>query len=93
MSVTVLEDDIKTYPENLHNEEVSYEAAPSELEKLIKEVIVYLEGIEKDNKEIEEYIKKLQKEYDVQNQQNKKKKFLHKSLTKNLNLVYKREVY
>lgn len=71
MSVTVLEEDIKTYPENLHNEEANYEAVPSELGKLIKEIIAYLEGIEKDNKEIEEYIKKLQKEYDVQQQKNK----------------------
>lgn len=66
------EDDIKVYSENLHNEEVDYGVSRSEVGKLIKEIVDYLEGIEEDNKEIAEYIDKLQKEYDIQQQKNKK---------------------
>lgn len=71
MSVTASEDDIKVYSEDLYNGEVDYEASRSEAGKLIKETVGYLEGIEEDNKEIAEYIDKLQKEYDIQQQKNK----------------------
>ena len=47
------------------NGEIHYRASQSNLINLMKETLKYLEGTEEYNKEIEEHMEKLQKEYAI----------------------------
>ena len=55
------------------NGEIHYRASQSNLINLMKETLKYLEGTEEYNKEIEEHIEKLQKEYDIQREEKQEK--------------------
>ena len=55
------------------NGEIHYRASQSNLINLMKETLKYLEGTEEYNKEIEEHMEKLQKEYDIQREEKQEK--------------------
>ena len=73
MTLTLLSNVLNVYPDSLQNGEIHYRASQSNLINLMKETLKYLEGTEEYNKEIEEHIEKLQKEYDIQREEKQEK--------------------
>ena len=69
MTLTLLSNVLNVYPDSLQNGEIHYRASQSNLINLMKETLKYLEGTEEDNKEIAEHIEKMQKEYDIQQEE------------------------
>lgn len=74
MTLTLLSNVLNVYPDSLQNGEIHYRASQSNLINLMKETLKYLEGTEEYNKEIEEHIEKLQKEYDIEMKEEKQEK-------------------
>ena len=73
MTLTLLSNALNVYPDSLQNGEIHYRDSQSNLINLMKETLEYLQGTEKDNKEIAEHIEKLQKEYDIEMKEGKRK--------------------
>lgn len=73
MTLTLLSNVLNVYPDSLQNGEIHYRASQSNLINLMKETLKYLEGTEEYNKEIEEHMEKLQKEYDIQREEKQEK--------------------
>lgn len=57
----------------------------------MKETLEYLQGTEKDNKEIAEHIEKLQKEYDIEMKEEKQEKEKTEQVEKEEQVLPKRE--
>ena len=74
MTLTLLSNALNVYPDSLQNGEIHYRDSQSNLINLMKETLEYLQGTEKDNKEIAEHIEKLQKEYDIEMKKEKQEK-------------------
>ena len=90
MTLTLLSNVLNVYPDSLQNGEIHYRASQSNLINLMKETLKYLEGTEEDNKEIAEHIEKMQKEYDIQ-QEEKQEKEKAEQIEKEEQILPKRE--